>query len=98
MAKLSARGRKELVRVQKLHLDGDVRFSRTTLTLMSDGVILRKHDWKRVGACRSESTGWTVQTRIKLTEAGVRAFYRQGYDFVSGLGEEELVKAVTQEQ
>lgn len=56
MAKLSAGGRAELYRVEKVDLMG----TRTTLALMSDMVVLRKVTWS------DHTTGWKKEgKRVK---------------------------------
>jgi len=58
MAKLSARGRTELARIEKIEKpDADGVIYRTQRVLMSDGWILRKGSWKRPGE-RWEGGGW----------------------------------------
>jgi hypothetical protein len=60
MAKLSARGRKEVVRMKYIRagIDGI-----SELALMSDGTVLTKLTWKYEG--KIESTGWKVRGKIK---------------------------------
>ena len=71
MAKLSAHGRKEIVRLEKAQTaDRDsIQWSRTTFALMSDGNVLQKYDVEfRADALTSaykHSYGWKRVTAWK---------------------------------
>jgi len=69
MAKLGARGRKELVRmVLETEVNDPSRLSdweRTTVALMSDGQVLRKLDVRFKSDGQKHSYGWTVYRKAK---------------------------------
>lgn len=73
MAKLSARGRYELARIEReKHLtteqDPTCDWRRTTMAFMSDGTVLVKRDvrWRDgVMAGEKHSFGWTVKGKLK---------------------------------
>jgi len=70
-AKLSARGRTELARLEKEDNrdDGDVDWRRKTLAFMSDGRILQKYDVRftatQYSKARKHSYGWTEYLKLK---------------------------------
>ncbi len=74
MAKLTARNRKELVRVTKIiaceDADRLISSERLTIALMSDGKILRKRDVVFRSDGTKHSYGWKVFGKAK---AGVTA-------------------------
>ena len=83
MAKLSVRGRVELLRLERRtpykdyngveHADPPC-FSRTSYAFMSDGAILRKHDWRGPQDYRPYPGRWTVVSkRPPLEPAALRA-------------------------
>lgn len=71
MAKLSARGRKELARMEKEDNtdDGDVDCRRKTLAFMDDGRILQKYDVRFTATtyskARKHSYGWKEYLKLK---------------------------------
>lgn len=75
MAKLSARGRKEVYRIVKKNADdADTTNNKTFLALMSDRKILMKrtHDWKvgssgasLYGGSNHYSSAWNVYGKLK---------------------------------
>lgn len=84
MAKLSARGRKEIFRVSKevnlSETDSDlISWSRTTIALMSDGVILKKRDvaFRATpnSAAYKHSYGWSQLAKTKKDPKEIRAYY-----------------------
>jgi len=87
MAKLSARGRKELARVTKTETlteeQSSVTLERTTvLALMSDGKILQK-DSVVFRSGDKHSYGWKVRSKAKAgvtPEMFVSALTNQGYE------------------
>lgn len=108
MAKLSARGRKELARlsleqdvpaeVPCVHCEGlvtdpcahcnntgkeqsSVSWRRTSVALMSDGNILRKHDVRFRGDSKQGSDGWKVlKKKSTMTVEAFRNHYAKlGY-------------------
>ena len=70
-AKLSARGRQELARLEKEDNkdDGEVDWRRKTLAFMSDGRILQKYDVRftatQYSKARKHSYGWTEYLKLK---------------------------------
>lgn len=93
MAKLSARNRKELVRLSKetRHDDvaGDITWSKMTYAIMSDRTILVKRDVRfKADAfygqpARFHSYGWKVWTKVKDLEGAlertIKRFTDRGY-------------------
>ncbi len=91
MAKLSARGRSEVVRLEKERVftpvDDDVVSSsfidweRVTVALMSDGVILKKRDIRFRSDGRVYNYGWKSFGRFKdtVSERFTSAFEKVGY-------------------
>jgi len=93
MAKLSARGRTELVRLSKEYTAEQIAdrllktepltdWERVTVALMSDGKILSKRDVRFKSDGRKHSYGWTVKAKVKadVTPERFRAAYeRAGY-------------------
>lgn len=85
MAKLSARGRKELARVTKVVFPGEEELTsqrRYTLSLMSDGVILEKIDVVFRSDGKKHSYGWKVRSKVKESvtpEKFVAVFEKKGY-------------------
>ena len=85
MAKLSARGRKELVRVEKEEStpDGELTvWSRTTLALMSDLKVLKKLDVRFKSDDRPYSYGWKVYGKAKAdltADRFVEVFAKKGF-------------------
>lgn len=95
MAKLSARGRKELARVEREESVltkpvGGVDWRRNTYALMSDGTILNKYDVRFVADSfnkepRKHSYGWTVWKKVKpevTAEKFVAYFIKRGFQQV----------------
>ena len=93
MAKLSARGRKELARLakEKATPDGDLTiWEKSTITLMSDGNVLRKLDCRFKPDQydpngRLHSYGWKKYGKIKAgvsTEQFVEIYQKSGYSVV----------------
>ncbi len=90
MAKLAARGRKEVVRVERevvMEADKLIDWGRKTYALMSDGTILEKYDvhfkpdqFRPSG--EKHSYGWKVFKKVKpevTAERFVEHFTKQGY-------------------
>lgn len=72
MARLSARGRDELVRLEREHdvLDSElIDWERDTIALMSDGKIMRKRDVRfkasTYSPAKKHSYGWKVLAKLK---------------------------------
>lgn len=70
MAKLNARGRQELARVEKEFnpsedVDPTCCWERRTYALMSDGKVLRKIDVRWRNDNRLHSYGWHIKGNIK---------------------------------
>jgi hypothetical protein len=86
MAKLSSRGRTELVRLTKLDIKDDPKSlaseSRTTVALMSDRTILEKRDVVFRADGKRHSYGWKVFSKVKegvTPERFVEAFTKLGF-------------------
>ena len=83
MAKLSARGRTEVLRATKdFGPDGDVEARRTEYRVMSDGVILAKNSWTRIdldARRRTESGGWKVPGRTTAVDTFAERLRAQGF-------------------
>lgn len=96
MAKLSARGRRELVRMEKED-NGDDEFCdwrRKTISFMTDGRILQKYDVRfkatEYSKARKHSYGWKEYLKLKkdvdLYEAFsnlIKKFEAKGWKLVS---------------
>lgn len=84
MAKLSARGRKEVARLSK---EGDpgrelVSWERVTVTLMSDGKVLEKRDVVFQSDGRKHTWGWKVRGKMAKGQGEVefkRYFSARGF-------------------
>lgn len=80
MAKLSARGRKELARLEKEDNtnDGDVDWRRKTLAFMDDGRILQKYDVRftatQYSKAHKHSYGWKEYLKLKKDKDPYEAF------------------------
>lgn len=86
MAKLSARGRKELCRLTKTEKVADetspASERRTTVALMDDGKILKKMDVVFRSDNRKHSYGWKVTATLKAgvtTERFVEIYEKLGF-------------------
>lgn len=86
MARLSARGRTELVRVSKAEdvtdSDSVVTWRRYTKALMSDGTILEKVDVRFKSDGSRHSYGWKAKGKAKkglTAEQFVEVFAKAGY-------------------
>lgn len=84
MAKLSARGRKEIVRLEKtvrvIEGDGTTIIRRWTLALMDDQNILEKLDVTRNGD--KMTFGWKVKSKLKpeaTTDQFTAAYEKAGW-------------------
>lgn len=86
MAKLSARGRTELLRMEKTY-PSEVGNMRATITLMSDGVALIKKTFISPEGKVGHSGGWKVHGRLKKgsTVEDIKAsLEKNGYQQVKG--------------
>ena len=90
MAKLSANGRKELIRLEKevpVEETANISYDRRTIALMSDGKVLEKRDvvfkptsWETKP--QKHTWGWTVKGKAKegmTPERFAEIFGKQGY-------------------
>lgn len=75
MAKLSARGRKELARLSKESIPTDpdslTNWRKHTYAFMSDRTILQKTDVRFKHGDERHSYGWTVWTKVKDLEGAL---------------------------
>jgi hypothetical protein len=86
MAKLSAHGRKELARVERVVRPNNdlILWTRHTRVLMDDGVVLNKMDTKWRKADDVQYGRWRVSGQINIRtnppEKWLRAQHRNGYE------------------